>query len=239
MKFDPPLAPARLVRRYKRFLADVSWPDGRRETVHCPNTGSMLGCDRPGSPVWLSRSDNPRRKYAWSWELVEAGPGVLVGIHTGRTNALVAEALQAGRLDGLAGVTVARREYTPPGADSRFDLLGRDPAGREVLIEVKNVTAAVENGVGIFPDAVSIRASRHVRELARLAGEGFRVVLCYCVQREDVTSVRPAAEIDPDYAAAMRESVDAGLEVVAAGCRVSPEAVCIERRLSFDLGRPG
>lgn len=235
MKFDPPLAPATLIRRYKRFLADIAWPDGRIETVHCPNTGAMLGCDRPDSPVWLSRSGNPKRKYAWSWELVEAEPGVLVGIHTGRTNALVREALDSGCLSGLEGVRVVRGEFTPPGADSRFDLLGRDMAGRDVLVEVKNVTAAVGDGIGFFPDAVSTRASRHVRELARLAGEGWRVVLCYCVQRGDVRAVRPAAEIDPAYAESMAFAVEGGLEVVAAGCAVTPESVSIARRLSFSL----
>ena len=229
MRFKPPLQPARLIRRYKRFLADVELPDGSLTTVHCPNTGAMLGCAEPGMAVYLSRAANPDRKYPLSWELVEALPGVWVGIHTGRTNALVREALLAGTIPELAGYREIRGEVKLR-RGFRVDFLLRDPGRRpDCCLEVKNVTAAVTEGVALFPDAVSERASRHLRELMEQVAAGQRAALCFCVQRDDVSEVRPADDIDPVYGATLREALAAGVEVVAYAAEVSPEAVRLHR----------
>ena len=216
MRFEHPLLAGRLLRRYKRFLADVELDGGEHVTCHCPNTGSMLGCAEPGLRVWLSRSHNPRRRYALTWEQVETEAGVRVGVHTGRANALVAEALARGLPAPLRGWNIARREVAVPQAPMRADFLlrrGEDEPG--VFLEVKNVTAAVSDGVALFPDAVSSRGARHLRVLGRLAAQGQGAVLIYCVQRGDVDAVRAAVEIDPDYAAALAEARAAGLRVFA------------------------
>jgi sugar fermentation stimulation protein A len=231
MHFDPPLQPACLERRYKRFLADVVLPQGQRLTVHCPNTGSMLGCADPGMRVWLSRAANPDRKYAWTWELVEALPGVLVGIHTGRTNALVREGIQSGILTELQGYAGLRGEVMA-GEGFRVDFLLQDHAsGPDCYLEVKNVTAAVEGGVALFPDAVSERASRHLRELMVKHQAGYRAALCFCVQRDDVREVRPADAIDPTYGRTLREAAAAGVEILAYAARMDEREAVLYRRV--------
>ena len=189
----------------------------------------MLGCDTPGARVWLSRTDRPGRKYPWTWELVEADGGVTVGIHTGRTNALVAEAIHAGTIPALSGYPVVRREVSA-GA-TRVDFVLEAPRRRDCVLEVKNVTAGVGRGIALFPDAVSQRATRHVEFLAGQAGLGRRAVLLFCVQRADVREVRPADEIDPAYGRALRAARAAGVEVMAWGCDVSPRQVAVRRRL--------
>src|SRR5690348_2613123 len=174
MRFDPPFMEAKLLGRYKRFLADVEFPDGLRLTAHCPNTGSMLGCADPGMRVWLSRASNPKRKYAWTWEQVEALPGVLVGIHTGRTNGLVREAVETGLVAELTGYRELKGEVKL-GEGSRVDFfLSGHPLRPDCYLEVKNVTAAVQNGVALFPDTQSERASRHLRELMARVKAGQR-----------------------------------------------------------------
>lgn len=238
MEFDRPLREARLLRRYKRFLADVEFADtGEACTVHCPNTGAMTGCAEPGSRVWLSRSDNPRRRYAWTWELVEAAGGTLVGIHTGRTNAIVGEALQAGRIPELAvadaGEGALRREARYPDSRSRADfLLGGDPP---CWVEVKNVTAAVTGRRAVFPDAVSTRASAHMAMLAERVRAGDAAALVFCAQRDDVDVVAPAREIDPAYAQALAAAAEAGVQVLAWGATVTPQGIRLDRRLEVDL----
>lgn len=224
--------PGRLVRRYKRFLADVRLADGPVVTAHCPNTGGMLGCQEPGSRVWLSRSHAETRKCRFTWELVESSPGVRVGINTGRSNALVREALETGLIPELGGYREIRGEVSlGPGA-SRIDFLLTGPRRKPCYLEVKNVTAAVAAGVALFPDAVSERATRHVGELQRLRRRGFRTVVLFCVQREDVHTVRPAGEIDPAYARALRRAASAGVQLLAYGARVSLREIALERRLA-------
>lgn len=227
MRFREPLIGATLVKRYKRFLADVTLEDGTALTAHCPNTGSLLGCHAPGSRVWLSRSDNPKRKYAHTWELVEVAGGVLVGVNTGRSNALVREAITSGVIGELTGYDDIRAEFRYGEEGSRADfLLTKD--GAECYLEVKNVTAAVEDGVALFPDAVSTRGTRHLRELiATLREAGRRAVLCFCVQRGDVREVRPADDIDPDYGRTLREALDAGVEAIAYRATLCPQAVSL------------
>lgn len=229
----PPLVSGTLLRRYQRFLADIRLDSGETVTAHCANTGSMLGLNQPGSRAWLSHSDNPKRKLAWTWELVEPAPGVLCGIHTGRANALVQEALEAGLLPELAGYREVRRE-APLGTGSRSDL--RLDYGDTVRhVEVKSVTAAGLGGIGWFPDAVSVRAAKHLRELAARVAEGERAAVVFCVQRPDVAAVRPAAHIDPAFAVALTQAAGRGVELYALGARVSPEAIALERRLAVHV----
>ena len=231
MRFPVPLVGARLIKCYKRFLADVTLDDGTALTAHCPNTGSLLGCHTPGSRVWLSRSDNPKRKYAYTWELVELDDGALVGVNTGRSNALVREAIESGVIGELAGYEEIRPEVRYGDENSRVDFLLTGGNGA-CYVEVKNVTAAVDEGIALFPDAVSTRGTRHLRELiGTLRHADQRAVLCFCVQRSDVLEVRPADDIDPDYGRTLREAMDAGVEVIAYRARVNPEAVVLAERV--------
>jgi len=234
MRFPTPLLEGRLLRRYQRFLADVDTAAGIL-TAHCPNTGSMQGCAEPGMRVWLSPATNPARKLAWTWELVEALPGVVVGMHTGRSNALVREAIEAGRVPELAGYTAIRPEVKY-GAGSRIDLLLAAPGRPDCYVEVKNVTAAVAGRVGYFPDAVTTRGTKHLREMSAMVASGQRAVLVFCVQRGDVDCVRPADHIDPVYGRTLREALAAGVEVIALGATVTPEGIELERRLAVETG---
>ena len=240
MQFAQALVPGRLVRRYKRFLADVELEGDGLVTAACPNTGSMLGCCEPGSRVWLSESDSPTRKYRHTWELVEArvarrGRGVMVGINTGLPNRLVAEAIEAGVIAELGGYAAIRREVPFGEERSRIDLVLESPSRPACFVEVKNVTAAVEAGVALFPDAVSARGTKHLRELVRLKAQGLRPVLVFCVQRGDVREVRPADAIDPLYGATLREAVAAGVEVMAWRAKVTARAIALETRIPVTL----
>lgn len=231
MKFDPPLIAATLQRRYQRFLADCALDDGRLITAACPNTGSMLGCCAPGSRVWLSESDKATRKYRHTWEMVEVGK-VMVGINTGLPNKLVREAIDNGVLSELGGYESLRGEV-PFGVErSRIDFLLQNDDRPDCYVEVKNVTAAVENRVALFPDAVSARGAKHLRELMRLKAEGLRAVLVYCVQRGDVDEVRPADSIDPLYGRTLREALAAGVEVLAYRAKVSTREVALKDRIA-------
>lgn len=229
MKYPRDLVEGRLIRRYKRFLADIQLPEGVI-TAACPNTGSMMGCCEPGSRVWLSESDSATRKYRHTWELVEVDE-VMVGINTGLPNALVAEAIGGGVIPELAGYASLRREVLFGEERSRVDLLlegeGREPC----YVEVKNVTAAASRGVALFPDCVSERAARHLRELIRLKALGARPVQLYCVQRGDVNEVQPADGIDFEYGRTLREAIKAGVEVVAYRAKVTPGEIVLEKRI--------
>ena len=230
MKFSRTLVEGRLLRRYKRFLADIQLPDGVI-TASCPNTGSMMGCCEPGSRVWLSESDSATRKYRHTWELVEVEGEVVVGINTGLPNALVAEAIAEGTIRELRGYSAVRREVAFGEERSRVDLLleadGREPC----YVEVKNVTAAASRGVALFPDCVSERGTKHLRELIRLKALGARPVQLYCVQRGDVKEVRPADGIDFEYGRMLREAIAAGVEVLAYRAKVTPTEIRLEEKI--------
>ncbi|MEW5890110.1 MAG: DNA/RNA nuclease SfsA [Pseudomonadota bacterium] len=230
MKFAAPLIEGRLLRRYWRFLADVDLGGGTVVTAHCPNTGSMLGCARVGSRVWLSRHDSGTRKYPHTWELVEAD-GVLVGINTGRTNRLVEEAVAAGVIPELAGYRRLRREVRYGAEGSRIDLLLEDDGRAPCYVEIKNVTAAVHDGIALFPDAVSARGAKHLREMMAMVAQGHRAVLVFCVQRADALEVRPADAIDPEYGRALRRALAAGVEAVACRAEVTPEGIRVSGRV--------
>lgn len=238
MRFDRPLLPGTLVRRYQRFLADVALADGAVVTAHSPNTGRMAGCVAPGSRVWLSESDRPGRRLRYTWEIATDG-AVTVGVHTGRTNALAEEALRAGAVPALAAFPGVRREVRV-GERSRIDLvLERDgaapPAGgpARCFVEVKNVTLGAA-GTAYFPDAVTARGVRHLAELVRLVAAGHAAAMLYVVQREDCERVRPADTIDPAYGAALRAALAAGVAAWGLRFRVTPEAITFDRALPVE-----
>lgn len=229
MLYSGKLVEGRLIRRYKRFLADIQLPDGVI-TAACPNTGSLMGCCEAGSRVWLSESDSATRKYRHTWEIVEVGK-VMVGINTGLPNALVSEAISNGIIGELSGYSSIRREVAFGEERSRVDLL-LEGAGREdCYVEVKNVTAAASRGVALFPDCVSERGSKHLRELMRLKAKGLRPVQLYCVQRGDVKEVRPADGIDHEYGRTLREAIAAGVEVLAYRAKVTPSEIRLAERI--------
>jgi sugar fermentation stimulation protein A len=232
MRFSAPLLEGRLVQRYKRFLADVDLASGERVTAHCANPGAMLGLTAAGSRVLLSRSQNPLRKLAFSWEVVEAdfhGIQHLVGINTSRPNALVAEALAAGRIEPLGSYDRVRPEVKY-GRNSRVDFLleaeGRPPC----YLEVKNCHFMRQPGLAEFPDCIAARSAKHMRELADMVTTGARAVLIYVIQMQ-AERFDVARDIDPAYDAAFRQALAAGVECYAYTCRVTPEEIAIDRRV--------
>jgi len=230
MRFDPPLIQGRLERRYKRFLADVEI-DGRVQTVHCPNPGSMLGLAEPGSRVWVSRSANPARKLPLTWELVEAR-GSLVGINTAYANALVAEALERGRIPELAGYGEIRREVAY-GERSRIDFLLAGAGRARCYVEVKSVTLARRPPVAEFPDSVTARGTRHLAELEARSRQKERAVMFFLAQRADCERLAIAGDIAPAYARAWAGASLAGVEALAYACSISPHGIEIERPIAF------
>jgi sugar fermentation stimulation protein A len=222
VRFEPPLARGQLLRRYKRFLADVRFPRGEVVVAHVPNTGAMTGCDSPGSPAWLSRHDDPRRKLRYTLELVESN-GVPVVVNTSLANEVVDEALEHGVVAELDGYPERRREVRSGGSRLDFRLSGA--TGRpDCFVEVKSVTL-VERGTAMFPDASTARGRRHLEELAAIAAGGARAVILFVVQREDGAEFRPAAHIDPDYAALLERSRELGVELLVYRSQVSSREV--------------
>jgi len=229
MRLPQPLTRGRLERRYKRFLADVTTDDGERLTVHVANPGAMTGLAMPGLPVFLSRSDNPKRKLAHSWELVKL-PTTLVGINTAHPNRIVREAWEAGSIAPLAGYAAIRPEVAY-GEASRVDFLLTGDGRPDCYLEVKNVHLSRAPGLAEFPDAVTARGARHMRELAAMVDSGKRAVTVFVVQRGDCARFSPAADIDPAYARAFAEAREAGVEMLCYDCEVSTEAVTLRRPL--------
>ncbi len=234
MKFAPPLVEARLIKRYKRFLADVDI-GGAMVTVHCPNPGSMMGLAEPGSRCWLMPKTGTKLPYGW--EIVESqasGVTALVGINAARANAIVAEGLAAGVFPDLPAATVTREVRV--GETSRLDFRLGDAAGRPCWVEVKSVTLSRRAGLAEFPDAKTDRGSRHLAELAALAKAGQRAVLLFLVQRGDCGEVRIAADIDPTYAAAMTQARAQGVEIRAFSCGISPLGIDAGTEMAFIHG---
>jgi sugar fermentation stimulation protein A len=233
VKFAEPLLEGQLIRRYKRFLADVELSDGRKVTAHTANTGAMSGCCDPGSRVWLSVSGNPKRKYAYTWELVEVNAGdgkTLVGINTMQANHLVAEAIANGKIKELSQYDSIRNEVRYGDENSRIDLLLTNKGGKartSCYVEVKNVTLA-QDGIAYFPDAKSVRATKHLRELIQVRSLGAEAVIFFCVPRGDVVEVRPASFIDPDYARALRMAVQNGVQALAYRAKISAQEIMLQ-----------
>ncbi|MFT5780772.1 MAG: sugar fermentation stimulation protein A [Pseudomonas sp.] len=235
MQFDPPLEQGRLLRRYKRFLADIETSSGELLTIHCPNTGSMFNCMQEGGVVWFSRNNDPKRKLPGTWELSGTPQGRVACVNTMRANALVEEALRAGLLTELNGFTALRREVPYGEENSRIDFRLDYPAG-PAFVEVKSVTLGfADSNVAAFPDARTERGAKHLRELANLARNGVRAVQLYCVNLSGIEAVRAAVEIDPAYAQGLRAAVAAGVEVLAYGVDISPQAISLQRPLQVQL----
>lgn len=236
MLFDPPLVRATLLRRYKRFLADIAFPDGTLATAHCCNPGAMLGAAAPGSAIWVQPAAGKGRKLAWSWKLVEADD-TLVGIDTSLPNRLAAEALVGGAIPELGGYDRMRREVRY-GVDSRVDLLLESDERPPCLVEVKNVQLMRHAGIIEFPDCVTKRGTKHLTELARIAAGGGRAVMLYVAQRADGEVFRIAGDLDPAYAAAFATARAAGVEAYCYGCSVRCDGIAVARRLRIEPCQP-
>jgi sugar fermentation stimulation protein A len=235
MQFSSPLTAATLVRRYKRFLADVVLAGGETITVHVANPGSMIGLAAPGARVWLSRSANAKRKLAHSWELVEvdlgAGPE-LVGVNTGHPNMLVAEALEAAQIPELAGYSAIRREVKY-GRNSRVDFLLEAPGRPSCYVEVKNVHLMRAAGLAEFPDCVTARGAKHLDELAAMADRGARAVMLFLIQIGSAQNFALARDIDPTYADAFDRARTRGVEALARRCRIDHAGINLEEQVAI------
>jgi sugar fermentation stimulation protein A len=236
MRFTAPLIPATLVKRYKRFLADVVLPTGETATVHVANPGSMIGLATPGARVWLSKSDNPNRKLAHSWELIEVdfGTGMeFVGVNTAHPNPLVGTALAAGAIPELAGYGTIRREVKY-GRNSRIDFLLEDPPRPPCYVEIKNVHLMRQASLAEFPDARTARGAKHLEELGAAVEAGARAVMLYLIQIGSASSFKLARDIDPNYGAAFDRARRRGVEAIAWRCKVGCEGIELSEPVPID-----
>lgn len=235
MQYSKPLQRVKLIRRYKRFLADVEWPDGREMTVHTANTGSMLGCATPGNYIWIRDSESNTRKYRYSWEISEADDNSLIGVNTALANTLVVEGVEQGVITELADYPTIRTEV-PYGEGSRIDILLRHPGQGlpDCYVEVKNVTAR-DGDHAIFPDAVTARGTKHLLELVNMVQSGHRAVIFFCIQRNDVGLFRAAQEIDPKYARTLTFAVENGVEALAYSAAISPEEIILSNSIPIKI----
>ncbi|MCC1497880.1 DNA/RNA nuclease SfsA [Alcanivorax sp. 1008] len=238
MKFDPPLQQGRLLRRYKRFMADVELADGSVITLHCPNTGSMKNCQPVGAAVLYSDSGNPARKYRHTLEAVQVAHGHWAGVNTARTNQLVAEAILEKRVPGLKRYTALRREVTF--TDSRFDIVLDHAHGAHTYIEVKNVTLGPaedepDHGVIAFPDSVTERGQKHLLTLMEAVRQGHKAVLFFCVQHTGAKAMRPADEVDRKYGELLRKAAAGGVSIVAWKTQISPREFSLKEAVTVIL----
>ncbi|CCG88196.1 DNA/RNA nuclease SfsA [Erwinia piriflorinigrans] len=234
MNFSPVLRPARLVKRYKRFLADVVTPEGDALTIHCANTGAMTGCATPGDTVWYSTSDSLTRKYPHSWELTETQQGHWICVNTLRANGLVREALNVGQIAELAGYSTLLPEVKYGHEKSRIDFLLQADSRRNCYIEVKSVTL-LQQGKGYFPDAVTTRGQKHLRELIHIAESGQRAVLFFAVLHSGIDDVSPARHIDVRYAELLEQAREKGVEVLCYKAQLSPQGIMLQGALKGEL----
>lgn len=224
MRFQTELVPARLVRRYKRFLADCLLADGTEVVAHCANPGSMMGLAEPGTKIWLEPNDDPKKKLKYGWRLVEQEDGHFVGVDTGLPNRALRGALEARQIAPLAAYGTVRPEVKYA-EGSRIDFLLSEPGLPDAYVEVKSVTLSRQPGLAEFPDSVTARGAKHLGNLAQMAAEGHRAVLLYLVQRTDCTGYAVAHDIDPTYAEAHRAATAAGVETLCYGTHITPEEV--------------
>ena len=234
MRWSSSLQSALLIKRYKRFLSDIELPNGEVVVAHCPNTGSMKRCQQDDARVWLSKSGNPKRKLAYTWELVEVDEKYLACINTGYPNKLVGEAIANGVVKELSGYCEQKAEVKY-GEKSRIDWLLTSSDGRKCYVEVKNVTLLEEDGLGYFPDAVTERGRKHLYELANMVEEGHRAVMFFCVSHTGIDSVTPAAHIDKKYAQAFIEVVAKGVEVIAYQVAIDTQEMKVVRSVSVNM----
>jgi len=229
----PELEEVLLIRRYKRFLADIETSDGRKETIYCPNTGAMTDCDKPNSRAWMSFSDNPRRKYSKTLEFVETKGGI-VGIRSALANQLVEEAISNNVLSGLKNFGLVKAEPKIPDEAGRFDFLYADQY-QSIFIEVKSVTWLLDKGVGVFPDTISERASRHLYSLRKVKDQGSRAMLLFCSQNTGIKEIRAAKETDPNFFNALGMAIDKGVEVRGLGCSNDLRSYSAAQEIPFKL----
>ncbi|MGO9566088.1 MAG: DNA/RNA nuclease SfsA [Desulfomonilaceae bacterium] len=224
----PRLIKGTLIKRYKRFLADVRLGNGHVVTAHCPNSGSMMGCSEPGRPVYISRSKNPKRRLPYTWEMIEM-PSSLVGVNTLVPNRLVKRTLIEGGIEALAGYerVISEVKCSP---HSRLDLLLEASEGTRCFIEVKNCTL-VEEGIAYFPDAVTERGLKHLVELQELVRLGNRGVIFFLIQRMDASIFKPADHIDPAYGSELRKAASNGVEAMAYDVHITPERITLNKRI--------
>ena len=234
MQFSTPLIPARLIRRYKRFLADCRLEDGREVTAHCANPGSMMGLAIEGSKIWLEPNDDPKKKLKYGWRLVDHENGHFTGVDTSVPNRALKEALENRKILALSDYSVVRPEVKY-GENSRIDFLLSGDGLRDAWVEVKSVTLSRQAGLAEFPDSVTARGAKHMAELAKMAEAGDRAIVLFLVQRTDCDRMVPAADIDPNYARALGDAVAAGVEVIALSTRISPKGVQIAAEIPFSL----
>jgi len=232
MKFRQKLISATLIKRYKRFLADVRLENGEEITVHCPNSGSMKSCATPGWKVLLSKSANPKRKYPYTWEMVH-NSRCWIGVNTGIPNQIVTEALQDGRIQQLADYNNLRREVRY-GENSRIDIL-LESVNQKCYVEVKNVSLVEDDGDYYFPDAVTERGRKHLHELQNMVKEGNRAAMFFVIQRSDGKVFHPAQHIDPAYSNTLREASLNGVELLAYRAEVTPEFIDIAEAIPIEL----
>ena len=233
MHYPLPLQPARLIKRYKRFLADVQTEQGQFLTAHCPNTGTMTACAEPDSRVWVWDSKSTTRKYPFTWEIVEVAGEFLACINTQRANHLIEEALQYDRIEALLGYPKCQREVKYHGKH-RIDFLLSGEQGH-CYVEVKSVTWWQGEGLGIFPDAITERGQQHLLALIEMVKTGHRAVLLFCAQHTGIQHVKPATEKDPVYAATLAKAIAAGVEVYALGVHIDAQQIYINKQITFSL----
>lgn len=232
MQLPSNLVRGTLIKRYKRFLADVQLETGETVTAHCANPGSMMGLKKPGLTVWLSHSDNPKRKLKYSWELTEID-GAMVGINTNHPNAIVAEAIEAGLIPTLDGYDRLRREVKY-GKNSRIDILLEGSGEQQTYVEVKNVHLCRTPGLAEFPDSVTARGAKHLVELSDMVHDGHRAVMVFLVQRTDCQRMALARDLDPNYGNSFDKAKKAGVEMIALGCRITVEQIMVSGPVLLD-----
>lgn len=236
MKFNAPLQSATLIKRYKRFLADITLPDGSTTTIHCANTGAMTGCAEPGNTVWYSTSDNPKRKYPNSWELSQTKDGHTICVNTAQANRLVVEAINKNVITELAGYSSLRTEVKYGSENSRIDVLLQDESKPDCYIEVKSVTLLDQGkeGQGFFPDAVTTRGQKHLRELIEVAQNGERAILFFAILHSGIEKVSAAHHIDPDYFSLIQQAERAGVEILCYKAVLNPTELYLAHRIKFN-----
>ncbi|RTZ21307.1 DNA/RNA nuclease SfsA [Vibrio penaeicida] len=233
MEFTSPLQRATLIKRYKRFLADIELDDGSVTTIHCANTGAMTGCADPGNTIWYSVSDNPKRKYPYSWELSQNAQGDMICINTAKPNALVVEAIKQGRIPELIGYDSLRTEVKYGSENSRIDVLLESEDRPKCYIEVKSVTLLEENGQGYFPDAVTTRGQKHLRELMEVSKNGSRAVLFFTVLHTGIEKVSSAHHIDAKYSQLLNQAKESGVEILCYKAKLSEREMQLIQNVEF------
>ena len=233
MQFNPPLIETKLIKRYKRFLADVQMPDGEMITVHCANPGSMMGLTEPGNRAWISDSQNPKRKLRYSLEILEVN-GVMVGINTNHPNKLAREVIENGLIPELSDFDEIQTEVKY-GKNSRIDILLKKEGAKDTFVEVKNVHFVRTPGVHEFPDSVTARGAKHLMEMANEVNAGNRAAMVYIIQRNDGDIFKLSQDLDPEYAKAFRYAASQGVEAYAICCDVRTDGIDAVKPVTLEI----